>query len=64
MRPNTSAPSSTPPKRKLQLKKKLSKPTTPVLPRRLKKPKPVKTKGCLKPWLKSVLRPLSSLTKT
>jgi len=64
MRPSTSALSSTPPRKKLQLKKKPSRPTTLVLPKRLKKPKTVKTKGYLKPWLKSVLRPLLLLTKT
>jgi len=42
-RPSTSPPSSMLPKKKLLLKRRLSRLTTPVLPRRLKRPKPVKT---------------------
>jgi hypothetical protein len=42
-RPSISAPSLTPPKRKSLLKRRPSRLTTPVLPRRLKKPKTVKT---------------------
>jgi hypothetical protein len=64
MRQNISAPSSTLLKKRSQLKKKLSKLTTLVLPKRLKRPKTVKTKDYLKPWLKSEQKLLSLLTRT